>query len=316
MPIRAASGNANNATPLARTHTVRRGDNLSKIANRYGLSVDALMAENPQIKNRNLIHPGMALNLPGQGASAEPITGTGSAAAPAAPTATSGTAAVGAVTPAANDSFDGVSTYTVAPGDTLSRIANNHGVSMLNLLSANNIQNPNRIDVGDTINVPGAGSNGDAAYIPATALNNGSSSAPFGEYKPFSAEAKALFADAARSAGLPASWANSNGLHRILQKESKGKVGVPNYTYGRRASRPASWGGIHDELKRGRISANSSATGLGQLLIANVDRYYPSGRAGIGDPKEEAVGMLRYIKDRYGNPNNAWRLFGTRHEGY
>ena len=31
---------------------------------------------------------------------------------------------------------------------------------------------------------------------------------------------------------------------------------------------------------------------------------------------EEAVGMLKYIKARYGHPDTAWRLYGTRHEGY
>src|SRR5215213_249698 len=46
-------------------------------------------------------------------------------------------------------------TYTVKPGDTLSKIAMRNGVSLAQLLAANpQISNPNNIKVGDTINVP------------------------------------------------------------------------------------------------------------------------------------------------------------------
>jgi|JI10StandDraft_1071094.scaffolds.fasta_scaffold185179_2 hypothetical protein len=135
-------------------------------------------------------------------------------------------------------------------------------------------------------------------------------------YAPGSAEQQALFREAAKLAGLPESWATSRGLQNILRRESDGVVGRPNYTYGERAQDPSQWGDIHDELKRGERTAKSSATGLGQLLLRNVDAYYPNGRAGIGDPLQEAAGMLRYIKDRYGNPDRAWRQYGKHHEGY
>lgn len=39
-------------------HTVVRGESLWKIAQKYGVSVTALIALNPQIKNPNLIYPG------------------------------------------------------------------------------------------------------------------------------------------------------------------------------------------------------------------------------------------------------------------
>ena len=41
-----------------RFHTVSRGDTLWAIARRYGLSLAALIALNPQVKNPNLIYPG------------------------------------------------------------------------------------------------------------------------------------------------------------------------------------------------------------------------------------------------------------------
>ena len=135
-------------------------------------------------------------------------------------------------------------------------------------------------------------------------------------YAPFSAEARQLFVAAARLIGVPEEWAHSNGLHQILKRESDGWVGIPNYTYGSRKSNRSAWASVHEELRRGRKRAKSSATGLGQLLLGNVDKYYPQGRAGIGDALNEAAGMLAYIKDRYRTPARAWSLYGKLHEGY
>lgn len=135
---------------------------------------------------------------------------------------------------------------------------------------------------------------------------------PFVPYQlePGSPEQIRVFEDAARIAGLPTSWASDPGLIKVLRSESDGWVGRPNYTYGARASDQSKWTEIHEELRSGIKSAESSATGLGQLLLGNVDTYYPSGRAGIGVAVEEAVGMILYIRKRYGTPAEAWRCYG------
>lgn len=135
-------------------------------------------------------------------------------------------------------------------------------------------------------------------------------------YAPRSAEARALFREAALAAGLPVAWGDSTALHRLLSAESQGTVGIPNYTYGSRRYQEERYREVHAELQLGIRSTRSSATGLGQLLLANVESYYPSGRAGIGDPLEEAIGMLRYIQDRYGSPEAAWNQYNDHHEGY
>jgi LysM repeat protein len=309
MPITSV-GTGHSATNAASFYTVRRGDTLDRIARRNDTTVDALLAENQHIRNPNRIYPGMRIVLPGRVASV---------AVPDTATTNPGNAANdnGAGNVDSFSSGPSNRTYTVRPGDTLSAIANRHGVSVFSLMTANgDIRNPNRISVGDELDIPAGNAASSAGAATGASRATSSRNAPFGHYPPFSAAARALFRSAARSAGLPESWGDANGLHQILNKESKGKVGIPNYTYGRRRNNPARWGEIHNELKRGRIGARSSATGLGQLLLANVDRYYPSGRRGIGDPHEEAVGMLRYIADRYGTPARAWRLYGTRHEGY
>lgn len=45
------------------THTVTRGESLSGIAKQHGTTVDQLLKNNPQIKNKNEIFPGQAINL-------------------------------------------------------------------------------------------------------------------------------------------------------------------------------------------------------------------------------------------------------------
>ena len=65
-------------------------------------------------------------------------------------------------------------TYTVKPGDTLSKIASRNGVTLSQLLQANpQINDPNKIKVGDVINTPDgasgvpAGSTDDTKPLPA-----------------------------------------------------------------------------------------------------------------------------------------------------
>ncbi|MBS2032915.1 MAG: LysM peptidoglycan-binding domain-containing protein [Deltaproteobacteria bacterium] len=70
---------------------VKSGDTLSGIASRNGVTLSALEAANPQIKNFNLIYPGQTLNLPGGSSSTGTpapapsggTTSTGSGSAPA-----------------------------------------------------------------------------------------------------------------------------------------------------------------------------------------------------------------------------------------
>lgn len=106
------------------SYTVQPGDYLSKIAQQHGVSLDALIAANPQIKNPNLIVPGQQLKIPGEGARAVQKS----------------------------------SRYTVKPGDTMSSIAAKNGVSLAALIAANpQIKNPNLIFPGQKIELPSAG---------------------------------------------------------------------------------------------------------------------------------------------------------------
>lgn len=140
-----------------------------------------------------------------------------------------------------------------------------------------------------------------------------------------------LFTSAARYIGVPDAWASSAELHAILAKESQGYVGRPNYQFGPLAGLdqqrrwPEIWEAIRNgtwrtilapKFRDGPRGKQSSATGLGQLTSTNVPSYYPSGLAGIGVALEEAIGMLAYIRSRYGTPQNAWAKYGQGQEGY
>jgi LysM repeat protein len=61
----------------------------------------------------------------------------------------------GATTAAATDT-PGETTYTVVSGDTLGAIAAAHGTTVAAIVAANNIADPNAIDIGQVLIIPAA----------------------------------------------------------------------------------------------------------------------------------------------------------------
>ena len=108
-------------------YTVVKGDNLTKIAQKYGTTVANLVAWNG-IKNPNLIYPGQKLRVR-----------NGSAPAPK-PTPKPAPA------PAAQY-------YTVVKGDNLTKIAKRYGTTVNQLVAWNGIKNPNLIYPGQKLRV-------------------------------------------------------------------------------------------------------------------------------------------------------------------
>ncbi len=296
MPIRSATSNPprTNTRDGSTGHQVLSGETLGGIAAQHGVSLQAMLGANPQLRTPDRLQVGQQLNLPGDHAAGANTSGSHRPV---------------------EDRF-----YVVGPGDTLSHIALDLGVSVGDLLDANpQVHDPRHIRPDDRLRLPlQASSRGALGALNAHSSFNATVPVIGGvpTYAPNSRAAIQLFTEAAELAGVPASWARSPGLHNILERESQGRVGVLNSTYGSRSRDPSRWPEVHRELRGGRITARSSATGLGQLRLDNVDAYYPNGRAGIGDPLQEAAGMLSYIKARYRTPERAWQLYGTRHEGY
>ncbi|MGI6557795.1 MAG: LysM peptidoglycan-binding domain-containing protein [Limnochordia bacterium] len=122
-------------------YTVRAGDTMFLIAQRFGVSLNALIAANPHISNPNVICPGDVLCVPGAAAQS---LGDDEEALMAS-----------RVPASCPPGFQG--RYTVQPGDTMFLIAQRFGVSLNALIAANpHISNPNLIFPGDVLCVPGA----------------------------------------------------------------------------------------------------------------------------------------------------------------
>ncbi|HEY8498352.1 MAG TPA: LysM peptidoglycan-binding domain-containing protein [Limnochordales bacterium] len=109
--------------PGSQRYIVQPGDTLFFIAQRFGTTVDAILAINPQITNPNLIFPGQAICVP--------IARPPAACPP--------------------QTFP----YTVQPGDSLFFIAQRFGTTVEAILAVNpQIVNPNLIFPGQVICVP------------------------------------------------------------------------------------------------------------------------------------------------------------------
>jgi lysozyme len=121
----AATTNTTTATQGSETgvtHVVQPGETLSGIAQKYGVDANAL-AEANNVVNRNQLRVGQQLVVPGI-------------------TAREAAAALGNV-------------HTVQSGESLSAIAQQYGVSAEEIISFNNISNPDAIYVGQELIIPG-----------------------------------------------------------------------------------------------------------------------------------------------------------------
>lgn len=107
------------------TYTVVAGDTVSAIAGRFGLRTADVLTWNG-LTAQSVIQPGQTLTLSGP-----------ASVAPPAPAASTGS-------------------YTISAGDTLFTLAQEHGVSLDALLSANGLDRSSIIYPGQTLMIPGA----------------------------------------------------------------------------------------------------------------------------------------------------------------
>lgn len=110
-------------------HVVQRGESLIQIARQHGVQLEALMALNG-ISDANMIYIGQRLLIPGN-------PGAGAYGTPVTDEALPG-----------NHGY-----YVVGRGDTLSQIAQRHGMSLTDLMRLNLITDPSTIYVGQRLRV-------------------------------------------------------------------------------------------------------------------------------------------------------------------
>ena len=112
------------APALAGSLTVKEGETLSEIADRLGVPMGRLMQIN-SISNPNLVEAGRVLRIPGGSSASGAARGGGSGG------------------------------VTVQPGETLSEIAERHGMSVDRLMAINGIRNADHVEAGQRLRVSG-----------------------------------------------------------------------------------------------------------------------------------------------------------------
>lgn len=105
-------------------YTVEPGDTMYKIAQKYNISLDELIAANPQIENPSVLYPGQKICIPQDNGMPMPPNNC-------------------------------KTIYTAQPGDTMYKIAQKYKISLDALIAANpQIDNPSIIYTGQKICIP------------------------------------------------------------------------------------------------------------------------------------------------------------------
>lgn len=129
-----------NAGDDACLYIVQPGDSLFRIAMDSGVTLEEMRAANPDLVGEApILQPGQELNVPGCGEAAAPAQDDSAAA------------------PAPTDALaapPGGEIYTVQSGDTLMTIAQRYDVTIAEIVAANGLTNPNRLDVGQQLVIP------------------------------------------------------------------------------------------------------------------------------------------------------------------
>ena len=141
------------------SYTVQAGDSYWRIANKYGISIEELQRLNGT--SSYFLYPGQSLVVPG---SASATSGSASSAS-------SSTTSTRSAAPAAGGS------YTVQAGDSYWRIANKYGISIQELQRLNGTSDYT-LHPGQSIKVPGSGTNASASSNSGSASTSTTSAAP------------------------------------------------------------------------------------------------------------------------------------------
>jgi LysM repeat protein len=143
----AGAGNAPGAAPTPvqpgmLAHKVEDNQTYYSIAKQYGITMEAMVAANPQVKPERL-RPGMTVQVPMK--PARPAT-------PENPKPASSGSTVAGSTAGTSQR-----TYKIRPGDTMDAIAKKHGVTQEALLKENKLSVSDPFYVDDVLKIPAAG---------------------------------------------------------------------------------------------------------------------------------------------------------------
>ncbi|NAA67465.1 LysM peptidoglycan-binding domain-containing protein [Enterococcus durans] len=157
-----SNANAGSTGTTSTTYTVKSGDSVWGISNSFGISMSQLIEWN-NIKN-NFIYPGQKLTIKGGQTTGSSTNNSGN-----------NTNSSGNSNSSAGTGQTSGTKYTVKSGDSVWKIANDHGISMNQLIQWNNIKN-NFVYPGQQLIVSNGGSSSSAT----TNTGNASSSSNAG----------------------------------------------------------------------------------------------------------------------------------------
>jgi len=132
--------------PRDTRHRVRRGETLSAIARKHGVSVAAIKQANNM--KGSVIHPGSSLVIPRDGSTAS--AATVAKARPEVAAQVTERAPTAAAAPQSR-------VHTIKSGDTLWGVARQHGVTVPALAAANGLTTNSRLTVGTRLQIPADG---------------------------------------------------------------------------------------------------------------------------------------------------------------
>ncbi|HWF53525.1 MAG TPA: LysM peptidoglycan-binding domain-containing protein [Solirubrobacteraceae bacterium] len=248
LVISAAALLALPATAAAQfAHVVAPGESLTSIASADGLTVDQLAAANGLSPDAQLVS-GTTVQIPPQDAAAVPQQAASPVAEAVASAPTGG--------------------YVVQPGDTLSGLAAQAGVTVAQLAAANGLDPNGTLLAGSSLTLPGG-----AAAAPSSGADTGNATLPGGSGGPYpTAETvdASTVGSIASSNGVPASlgdavgWQESGFNNDLVS--GTGAVGVMQIE-------PYTWNYINQVLSPGAALDPYSATDnvrAGSMLLQSL----------------------------------------------
>ena len=161
-----AKGTSTSSTAKTIKVTVKDGETLSEIADRYGMSVNELVRLN-DLSNADHVETGSTLRV-----KASAVASSGAADGP-------------------SSYRKGASEHVVQPGQNLSSIAEGYGVPMSRLVAINGLQDANHVEVGMRLRLKG---NPPTSAAPSTEAPPSRSVAPASEASPIATSPSAITA--------------------------------------------------------------------------------------------------------------------------
>ncbi len=222
-----------------RIHIVQRGENLSRIAARYGTSVQAIMNANG-LRNPNFIWVGQRLVIPTGGGGGS--TGGG-----------------------------GGGVHVVRQGETLYSIARRYGTSVAAITSANGLRNPNFIWVGQRLVIPTAGGGG--------STRGGGGTPPSTSTVHVVQRGETLASIARRYGTTVAAIAAANGLRNPNFIWVGQRLRIPSGSGGGGGTTPTGGGGarwIDVDLSSQTVRAYAGGTAVRSMIVSTGIARYPT----------------------------------------